>query len=211
MAKERLKSPRSRLFVALDLPDWVREGLGEWQREVLAGERALRPSRSETLHMTLAFLDWRAERDIDRIAEAALGLEATAPLVRLLPEPVAVPRNRPRLFAIDAESDETIALQARVEARLVEARLYKPEKRPFWPHLTVARVRAEKPPPGQRRRRWAKPVRLDFVPEALSEALQEPFRAVRLTLYRSHLRPTGAEYEPVAQLELPPPGGGKAS
>ena len=186
MAKERLKSPRARLFVALDLPAEIREGLGEWQRAALAGQEALRLARPETLHITLAFLDWQ-------------------------PEPVAVPRNRPRLFAIDAESEETVALQARIERRLVEARLYKPEKRPFWPHLTVARVRAEKPPPGQRRRRWAKPARLDFVPEALPEALLGPFRGVRITLYRSNLRPTGAEYEPLAQTELPPEGGGKAS
>jgi 2'-5' RNA ligase len=211
VAKERLKSPRARLFVALDLPAEIREGLGEWQRAALAGQEALRLARPETLHITLAFLDWQPERQIERIAEAALGLEASAPVMSLRPEPVAVPRNRPRLFAIDAESEETVALQARIERRLVEARLYKPEKRPFWPHLTVARVRAEKPPPGQRRRRWAKPARLDFVPEALPEALLGPFRGVRITLYRSNLRPTGAEYEPLAQTELPPEGGGKAS
>jgi hypothetical protein len=35
MTKERLKSPRARLFVALDLPDEVRDGLVVWQREAL--------------------------------------------------------------------------------------------------------------------------------------------------------------------------------
>ena len=42
MAKERLKSPRARLFVALDLPDRVRDGLVAWQREALT-DPALRP------------------------------------------------------------------------------------------------------------------------------------------------------------------------
>ena len=70
-----------------------------------------------------------------------MGFEAKAPLVRLLAEPVPVPRSRPRLYAIDSESDETVALQSEVERRLVGARFYEPEKRPFWPHLTVARVR----------------------------------------------------------------------
>jgi len=41
--------------------------------------------------------------------------------------------------------------------------------------------------------------------------LLEPFRGVRIALYRSHLRPTGAEYESVAQLELPSSGGGKVT
>jgi RNA 2',3'-cyclic 3'-phosphodiesterase len=210
VAKERLKSPRARLFVALDLPEAIREGLASWQREELSDE-ALRPSNPETLHMTLAFLDYQPEKDIERIAEAATGFEAPAPLVRLLPDPVAVPRSRPRLYAIDTESDETVALQAEVERRLVEARFYTPEKRDFWPHLTVARVRSEKRKSGGgRRRRWGRPMRVETVPGPLPEALLEPFSGVRITLYRSHLRPTGAEYESVAKLELPR-GGGKAS
>jgi 2'-5' RNA ligase len=211
MAKERLKSPRARLFVALDLPDAVREGLAAWQREELVDE-AVRPSRAQTLHMTLAFLGYHPERAIERIAEAATGFEAEAPLVRLLPEPVPVPRSRPRLFAIDTDSKGSIALQAEVERRLVEARLYTPEKRAFWPHLTVARVRTERRAGGDRkRRRRGPPMRVETPPGPLPEALLEPLGAVRITLYRSHLRPTGAEYESVAQLELPSSGGGKVT
>lgn len=208
MAKERLKSPRARLFVALDLPEAVRDGLGGWQRSELDANPALRPSPAATLHITLAFLGYHPEQAIERIAEAALGFEPPAPLITLRPDPVPVPRNRPRLFAIDADSEETATLQSEVERRLVAARLYEPEKRDFWPHLTVARVRTGKPPPGRRR---GKPARVESSPGPLPERLLEPFRGVRIALYRSHLRPSGAEYEPVAQTELPSPGGGKAS
>jgi hypothetical protein len=41
-------------------------------------------------------------------------------------------------------------------------------------------------------------------PGPLSAELLEPFGAVRMTLYRSRLRPTGAEYTPLAELDLPP-------
>jgi RNA 2',3'-cyclic 3'-phosphodiesterase len=198
VAKERLKSPRARLFVALDLPADVRDGLGEWQRAELR-DPTLRPSRAETLHVTLAFLGYHPEREVERIADAALGFNAAAPLITLRPEPVPVPRSRPRLYAIDADSDETVALQSEVERRLVDARMYEPEKRDFWPHLTVARVRSEKPPPGRRR---GKPARIARPPGPLPEVLLEPFRGVRVALYRSHLRPSGAEYESVAQTEL---------
>lgn len=204
MAKERLKSPRARLFVALDLPDAVREALAAWQRETMAGQRALRLSRPETLHMTLAFLGYHPEKELERIAEAATGIEAAAPLMRFREEPVPVPRNRPRLFAIDAESPEAVELQAEVEKRLVEGGFYEPERRPFWPHLTLARVRPE-------RRGSRRPARVERPPGPLPAELLEPFFGVRVTLYRSHLRPTGAEYVPVAQVELPPGGGGKAS
>lgn len=211
MAKERLKSPRARLFVALDLPEAIRDGLAAWQGEEL-GDESLRPSRPETLHITLAFLAYHPERAIERIAEAALGFDAEAPRVRLLPDPVPVPRSRPRLFAIDADSDESVALQAEVERRLVRAGFYEPEKRDFWPHLTVARVRAERRAGGEgKRRRRGPPMRVRRPPGPLPEALLAPFFGIRLRLYRSHLRPTGAEYEAVAQLDLPPGGGGKVT
>jgi 2'-5' RNA ligase len=215
VAKERLKSPRARLFVALDLPDAVRDGLAAWQREAVTAEE-LRPARAETLHMTLAFLGYHPERDVDRIAAAATqGLESEAPEVRLLPEPVPVPPNRPRLFAIDSESEGAIALQAEVEAKLVAVGFYEPEKRDFWPHLTVARVRSERRSPGERgkpgRRRSGRPMRVNSPPGPLPEALLAPFHAVRVALYRSLLRPTGAEYVAVANVELPMTGSGKAS
>jgi 2'-5' RNA ligase len=213
--KERLKSPRARLFVALDLPEPVRTRLAAWQREALAAEE-LRPANAETLHMTLAFLGHHPERQLDRISAVATDVASAAPEVRLLPEPVPVPRSRPRLFAIDTESEGAITLQAEVEAKLVEAGFYKPEKRDFWPHLTVARVRSERRPPDERgkggkRRRWGRPMRVHDPPGPLPDELLEPFHAVRVALYRSHLRPTGAEYAPVATVELPIAGSGKAS
>jgi RNA 2',3'-cyclic 3'-phosphodiesterase len=89
-----------------------------------------------------------------------------------------------------------VALQAGLERELVARRLYEPEKRPFWPHLTVARVKPE-------RRGSKRPARIERPPGPLPEALREPFGAVRITLYRSTLRPQGAEYAPLAQVALP--------
>jgi 2'-5' RNA ligase len=197
VAKERLKSPRARLFVALDLPEEIRKGLVAWQGNALR-DPALRPVRPESLHMTLVFLGYHPEKQIERIAEAALGVDAKAPEMRLEPEPVGVPPGRrPRLFALDAPSEGAVALQAEVERRLVEARFYEPEKRPFWPHLTVARVKRAK-------RGSQKPALVENQPGALPEQLFHPFSAVRLTLYRSHLRPQGAEYVPLAEKDLKP-------
>lgn len=228
VAKQRLKSPRARLFVALDLPEQIRSGLAEWQREAVTGEE-LRPARPETLHMTLAFLGYHPEKELDRIADAATAVgrgapedRPEAPEVRLLPDPVGVPRkrSRPGLFAIEAESPGAVELQAKVEADLVAAGFYTREKHDFWPHLTVARVRSERRPPpvgdehrggraGKRRR--GKPMRVETPPGPLPKALLAPFRAVRVSLYRSLLRPSGAEYVSMAHVELPIPGSGKAS
>ena len=197
MAKERLKSPRTRLFVALDLPEPVREEMVEWGKTELA-DPALRAVRPEALHVTLAFLGWKGEKELRRAAEIVHSMREPAPLLELCPEPVALPRRRREktLFALEARSPDAVALQSRLEQRLVEARLYVPEKRPFWPHVTVARVRRER---GGRKRHRA----VERPPGPVPEALRTPFRGVRITLYRSILRSAGAEYDPLAQVELP--------
>jgi 2'-5' RNA ligase len=195
MAKERLKSPRARLFVGLDLPPDVRAGLVDWQRTALS-DPALRPVKPESLHITLVFLGYQAEKDARKIAKSAFDVEAEAPAVELVTEPLGVPSNRPRLIAIDARSEETIALQKQVEENLVAEGFYEPEKRPYWPHLTVARVKPEAP--GSR-----KPAQVRTQPHPLPEHMFRFFRPTRLVLFKSHLRRTGAEYESLAELELP--------
>ena len=119
-----------------------------------------------------------------------------APQIELVREPARKPKGRPRIFALEAVSEEAIALQADLERELAQQHLYKPEKRPFWPHVTVARVRPE-------RRGSKRPARVRRAPEPLPDVLLQPFFAVGVTLYRSVLRPQGAEYAPLAQVELP--------
>jgi 2'-5' RNA ligase len=199
VAKKRLKSPRARLFVALDLPQDVRAALVDWQRTALA-DPALRVVRPEALHLTLVFLGYHPEKEVKTIAKTAFDLDARAPAVELAREPIGVPSGkRPRLIALAAHSDETIALQKQVEERLVEAGFYEPEKRPFWPHLTVARVKAEAP-------KSRKPAQITTEPHPLPEHVFRFFRPTRLVLFKSHLRRSGAEYEAMAELELPTDG-----
>lgn len=198
MAKERLKSPRARMFVALDLPEPLRAGLAAWGRRELR-DPALRPVAPESLHVTLAFLGWTAEKEVARLGEILREAAGPPPTLRL-GEPVGRPeRRRPRLFALPVESPAAVELQARLERELVATRLYEPEKRPFWPHLTVARVRREER--GSRR-----PALVKKLPGGLPKDLLQPCGAVRLTLYRSELQPQGAQYTPLAQVELPAAG-----
>jgi 2'-5' RNA ligase len=209
--KERLKSPRARLFVALDFPDEVVEGLKRWQARRLT-DPALRPMPAEQLHITLAFLAYHPVKAIDRIAEIVTGVEPRPVAFRFEREASPVPKGRPRLYALNARSPAAIALQATLSDALEAARLHKPEKRPFWPHVTVARVRSERvaPKKGERKGK-GRPRRVTNPPGPLPAALTEQeFGAVRLRLYRSNLKPTGAEYEALAGLDLPPIPGADA-
>jgi RNA 2',3'-cyclic 3'-phosphodiesterase len=183
-----VSGPRARMFVALDLPASTREAIAAWRDEVVAGRNDLRPVAPEALHVTLAFLGWQDESAAPRIAEAAFGpARGMGPPRLAAAEVLAIPpRGAPRLFALDPADEEgrAVALQQAVSDALEAERFYKPEKRPFWPHVTLARVKR-----GQR----AGPL-----PE-LPAPPRDAFDADELTLYRSTLRPQGALYEPLAR------------
>jgi 2'-5' RNA ligase len=103
-----------------------------------------------------------------------------------------VPPRRPRLFALDLGDPDGACgrLQQAVSDALEAGRFYKPEKRPFWPHVTLVRVKRD---------RRAEPLPADPPP-------LEPFHAPQLTLYRSTLRPQGAIYDALATAQLQQPG-----
>ena len=173
--------------MALDLPEAERGALARWRDGLVAGRDDLRPVAEEALHVTLAFLGYRAEKEASAIAEAIAPSAAEVPL--LVPdEVVPLPPRRPRLFALDLGDPEGACgrLQQKVSHALEDGRFYKPEKRPFWPHITLARVKRD---------RRADPLPAEPPP-------LEPFRAAKLTLYRSILRPQGAQYEPLVAYEL---------
>jgi 2'-5' RNA ligase len=178
------------MFLALDLPEEARDRLVAWRDLILDGRRDVRPVRPEALHVTLVFLGWQDESAAGRMAEAAFGALPEAPVPRLAATNVRpVPPRDARLFALDLDDDDgrAGALQAATSDALEAGGWYRPEKRPFWPHITLARVkRGERhvaPPPDR--------------PPPPAEA----FDAGVVTLYRSTLRPQGAIYEPLARTD----------
>ncbi len=180
------------MFVALDLPDGPRAALAAWRDELIEGRGDLRPVRADALHVTLVFLGWQDDSAAERLAEAAFAATSgsVGPPALRAADLRALPPRAPRLFALalDDEDGRAEALQGAVSDALAAGGWYRPEKRPFWPHLTLARVKR-----GERRVRS-----LPAAPAPPSE----PFVATSLTLYRSTLRPQGALYEALARMTL---------
>jgi len=198
VSKPTAESKPIRMFVALDLPERVRMDIASWGETALA-DPALRQVSVESLHVTLAFLGNRPADDVERIAEA-MEEAADRPVLMELGGPVGRPaRGRPRLVALPVLHGPVPGLQERLSEILRWERLYEPEKRPFWPHVTVARVRAE----GRGSKR---PMPVD-VPSGPSPITRTGwFHGVRISLYRSELQPSGARYIPLAQVQLPGTG-----
>lgn len=177
--------------MALDLPGEARAEIAGWRERALAGRRELRPVAPEALHVTLVFLGWQDVAAVDAI-EAALRAACSgreSPLLRPAGV-VAVPPRKPRLFALDLEDASGVAgsLQASVSSAFEAGGWYVDEKRPFWPHVTLARVR--------RGQHEAAPLADEPGPPSA------PFAASVVTLYRSTLRPQGAQYEALARVVL---------
>lgn len=190
-----------RLFLALDLEPDVHEWCDRWRRAVVttrpgAGSE-LRWVAEQARHLTLKFIGEVGPVQASAIAEAVAAMELR-PLPRLVVGPLSwLPHaSRARVLVLDVVSaapeepgsrQPLSVVHHQVEAVLgplgVEA-----DTRPFTPHITLARVRAEGRTP------WAAEVvsacRVAGTPPAVA--------CDRLTLYESRLRPTGPEYRVVA-------------
>ena len=168
-----------RLFVACALPREVIRALNVWQMQELEGRDDLRAAGS--LHLTLAFLGDVRKSKVSRVAEV-LATVKFAPFALQLGEPVFLPqRGAKKVIALAvADPEEGLRnLQADVSGALALSGLYKPGKRPWTAHVTVARYQHS----GQ--------------PFSLQNVNIPPFGVVRMVLYSSLLERAGAVHTPV--------------
>ena len=186
-----------RLFVAIDLPEAVRDSLRRLQAELRRHDLpGLRWTRPEGVHLTLKFLGETPASAVPAIEGAlARAVTGAAPLRLALGAPGTFGNRRgPRVLWVDVEGDllPLQRLQSAVERELAAAG-FPPEQRAFSPHLTLARV-SQPPPPG--------------LAERLSRALEAAatqrgeFPATEVVLMRSQLQPGGAVYSRVAVFPL---------
>jgi 2'-5' RNA ligase len=177
-----------RLFVALELPEGVREALFEWAGLVCGAEPGLRQVSAESLHVTLCFLGALPAEQLEPVRQAcetANGFPVASLATR---EALWLPRRRPRVLTIQLEDRAGVlgSLQAQLGAELARAGAFTPEGRRFLPHVTVARVRGD--------------ARRALVELPAPPALR--FVAERIVLYRSQLGGGPARYEALRQVPL---------
>ena len=170
---------RPRLFLGFPLPDDAVERLAAWQQRELSRGRIVPP---ENLHVTLAFLGARPAEELPAIGEALRESSRDGDQPVLTVTRYRETRSVGMLVAAD-EDARAAALAGDLAARLERLAVYRPEKRPWLPHVTVLRFRD--------RPRLDPPVP-DLGPVRLSEA----------AVYHSVLRPSGAQYEVLESVRL---------
>lgn len=193
MARDRAARPEAkplRLFVAVDVPDDVRESVADAISPLRERFPRARWSPPANWHLTVKFLGRAWPRTLDWIVGSVEGVASAAPpFVTTVAGLGAFPSAR-RARVLWAGLEDPAGRLGAIAASLDDAMAaeYKPEKRAFTPHLTVARF----DPPVE-------------VGQDLPGALTRPFEVDRLVLYRSHLRRPAPVYEPMAMFPL---GGG---
>src|SRR5437016_2471866 len=182
-----------RLFVAVPLPS---ELTARAAALLPAALPATRPVRAELMHITLAFLGWTPDEQLDSVVAAARAA-ATGQAAFDLSFAGAgrfPASGRPRVvwLGIGEGHDALATLAARVTGELLTRGL-KFDDRPFAPHLALARVRDEATGPEAR------------TVTAAVEALEVPAlrtRVDRIAVVESVLSPKGPRYTARAELPL---------
>jgi 2'-5' RNA ligase len=188
-----------RIFTALELPPPLRAALGGALERLAETHPEFRWTDEEKLHITLNF---RQELDARPLALFAEAVEEAARSTEPFYIRVGGARTLPagsaaRVFALTLEEggEKIAALAARIERNVSRRAKYEAcpvparEKRPFTPHITIARPRTAAPA---------------FFPVPVIEdgggALLE-----RVVIYESRLLRTGAEWTARAAFALSAP------
>jgi 2'-5' RNA ligase len=181
-----------RLFVALDIPQTVRDSLAKLSSHLRQTCPSARWARIEGAHLTLKFIGVVPPEPAERIRAALGGVPATGPIemhfagLGFFPDP-----RRPRVFWAGIEAGALLpALAASIESRLEPLGIPR-EAREFSPHITLARFDS---PRGLDPLRTA--VEKLGVPE-FGRALAGEFH-----LYQSVLKRGGAEYTRLASYRI---------
>lgn len=189
---------RMRAFVAIELSDDAKRALADLIQSLrsrrIDGLRLVRP---EGIHLTLKFLGNINASRVPSIAEALAAASARhAPFRLTLTAPGFFPnadRARVLWIGVGGELRPLIDLQRDVDQTLA-ALGFAAEKRPFNPHLTIARMRDNAARADRRR-----------AADALAAYPLPPGIAISanaVSLMQSDLRPGGAVYMRIVQERL---------
>ena len=189
---------RMRLFIAVDVPETVRDALVGAQHSLRERASArLRWTRPDAMHLTLKFLG-----DVDAARLPSLARVVARVAARHHSFGLSVSRLGAfpggRLLqvvwaGIEGDLQALGALRHALEAALV-AEGYAAETRAFRPHVTLGRTRDGMRPDEAERINAA--LATTALPHGLAFAIE------RVVLYRSHLGAGGSRYEVLATAEL---------
>lgn len=183
-----------RVFVALDIPDEVRDAIRSFVGNLEKSCRGARWAGVEGIHVTLKFIGEVSPEKVRRIQAELATVRSAHPVEMSFRDVGFFPNERhPRVFWAGITATPNLAELATEVERRMESLGIPREQRPFRPHLTLARFKSEEG--------------LERLREALGDFKSVEFGSTRTRefhLYQSQLKPRGAEYTRLATFSFAP-------
>ena len=187
-----------RSFIAIELPPEVKSNISEVQAKIKSSRHNfIKWVSPQSIHLTLKFLGNINSQIVSNISGAIkdASSEVSSFSIEIGGLGVFPNNNRPRVLwlGIGGEVEKLIDLQRRIDDALMVFGFQK-EKRPFSPHITLARVRDNA----------TNSERSDFgglIARTHSE-VKSTVEIKSISLMRSQLWPTGAVYTRLAEVKL---------
>ena len=184
-----------RSFIAIKVPDTIQEKLAGIQEKLKQAEAHVSWVPPENIHLTLKFLGNIQEKQVPEIIAILKESVKTVSSFQLqVGYAGAFPNIRfPRVIWVgvtDDENDSLKTFQEDLESRLTRLG-FKNEKGRFQPHLTLGRVRSQK-----NRSNLLRAI------ESMTNVWVGSISVQAIYLIQSELKPTGAEYTDLAQVNI---------
>jgi 2'-5' RNA ligase len=188
-----------RLFIAIELPPNVLKAITQVQDDLKQAvpEHAIRWTRPEGIHLTLKFLGDVQTKHLNDLKTALSQIAAEHTVLELGIEGLGCFPNyaRPRVLWVGLIGDTRSlqSLQTTVE-RYIAPLGFPTEKRGFKPHLTLGRT--------ARSANRGDVTKIGGITQEHDIGHLTAWQVKSLSLMRSHLKPTGAQYTQIAEATL---------
>jgi len=190
-----------RLFVALDIPDAIRQSISTYVDELRRVAPDAKWVRPESYHITLKFIgEWK--KDVREVIEALQKIEAAPTSVSIKNNGFFPTPRSPRVFWVGIEADANLAPLAGKVDEACSPLGIESESRDFSPHLTLARSGSGSPRP--KKDEQSAPG-LKRLAERIATMPSPDFGTIHATeffLYESKLSPGGAQYKKLKSFTL---------
>lgn len=202
---ERDTPEQVRLFIAVGVPEAIKDEMERAQAELRRGARdaRIRWAGREQFHVTLRFLGNVEGQRLEALGEAVRGacvgfraLHLRAARVGFFPD-----GRNPRVVWVGVEDEEQqlASLQRAVESASQPFTAEAPEERGFSGHVTLGRIKGIRRPEVEELGRLA---------AGMAERVFGEWTGDEVEIIRSELSPAGARYTALAGARLPVRGAG---
>jgi len=130
-----------RVFIGIEIPENIREGLAEVQRELQPLTPSARWLATESAHLTLKFLGEITEQSVEEVHQAMTGLTWKPFQISVKGVGFFPGTRSPRVFWAGVHAPTLAALSARIDSKM-ETFGFEKERRSYRAHITLARAKS---------------------------------------------------------------------